>query len=241
MVQKTIEHGARNISFSADESKPLTEEDEQLIAAYVKLHDRELLLKAQGKELRDYCSSLNKQTEEVRTVLTDLKDMLVALSKQADGFVTVDPNREMKAKQIIQETERVNTNMQNYHPLLTELDLVAKDCTEKNSAFIDEVESYDLWETYDNIHSSHFANHTVNSIDIVSFDNDDELFRAFVSICDNENKAAIDYANNAIDNYSKLVLQTEMQYGIWEEFLKRLALIRMVVESKAGEIFTSSN
>lgn len=240
MMEKTIEHAARKISFSVDELKPWTKQDEQLIKTYIQLHDNEILHREHAKELLECCSSLNKQTKSVRAELVPVKDMIAALSKLADDFVIVDPNKKQKALAIVRETEKTNTCMQNYQELLQKLEPVVQVCDEKNVAFIDAVENLDLWNTYSKIKHRHFKNYEINAIDIVSFDNDDDRFRGYVSVYSKKHSDIIDYANSAIDDYNKLLLETEMQYAIWKEFLKRLALIRSVSDS-SGETYISAN
>ena len=242
MKQQVIEHAARKISFSTDELKPWTKEDETLIKAYISLHDKELSLKAQAKELLSLSADLNKQTEKVRLKLIELKEMIAAISKLADGFIVVSPNRQHKANEINKEAEKLSAYITgDYHSILSELELTVKACEEKNGAFINDTENNELWDAYSDIKHSHFHNYEINAIDIVSFDKDDDTFRGFASVWRDHNKGIIDYANEAIGNYNKLILETEMQYALWEEFLKRLSLIRMVTAAETGEISASSN
>jgi hypothetical protein len=240
--QQVIEHATRKISFSTDELKLWTKEDEILMKAYISLHDKELLLKAQAKELLSLSADLNKQTEKVRLKLIALKEMIAAISKLADGFIVINPNRQHKANEISKEAKKLNAHIRGeYHSILSELELTSKTCSEKNEAFINDTEDDELWDAYSDIKHSHFHNYEINAIDIVSFDKDDDTFRSFASVWRDHNKGIIDYANEAIGNYSKLILETEMQYALWEEFLKRLSLIRMVTATETGEISASSN
>ncbi len=241
MVQKVYEHPTRKISFSVDESKPWTADDESLVNAYLKLHDKETLLKEKGKELMSNCSNLNKHIEKVRVALMDIKTKIAALSKLADGFIVVDISRAKKAAKISEQVTKVNDEVLTYGSLLDKLDEETNNCSALNSAFIDATENFDVWEEYDDIKSKHLNNYETNSVDIVSFDKDDDAFRGFVSIWSDDNKTIIDYANNAIDNYNKLILETEMQYAIWEEFLKRFALIRSIIETNAVDMSVSVN
>jgi hypothetical protein len=97
------------------------------------------------------------------------------------------------------------------------------------------------WDVYEKIKTNHFGNYDINAIDTMSFDEDDERFRDFISLRDMQNQHTIDYSNGIIENYNRLILETNTQYGIWEEFLKRLSLIRQVVRSKTDEMFTCAN
>jgi len=240
--QQVIEHATRKISFSADELKPWTKEDETLMKAYISLHDKELLLKAQAKELLSLSADFNKQTEKVRLKLIALKEMIAAISKLADGFIAVSPNRLHKANEISKKAEKLSAYITgDYHSILSELELTAQTCSEKIRAFINDTENDELWDAYSDIKHSHFQNYEINAIDIVSFDKDDDTFRGFASVWRDHNKGIIDCANDAIGNYSKLILETEMQYTLWEEFLKRLSLIRMVTATETGEIPASPN
>ena len=241
MVQKVYEHTTRKISFSVDELKPWTKQDELLINTYLKLHDKEALLKAQAKELMNKCGNLNKHTEKVRLTLITIKTNIAVLIKLADSFIIVGLAREKKAAEISEQVSKVNEALQAYSALLNKLEKETRKCSALNSPFIDATENVEAWEEYTEIKCEHFNNIEINSVDIISFDKDDETFRGFVSVWGDANKATIDYANSAIDNYNKLLLETETQYAIWEEFLKRFALIRSIVESNAGELTISVN
>lgn len=240
-MKKIIEHAVRNISFSVDELKPWTPEDENLITAYTSLHDAEIKLKAEGSALLTLAGNLNKQTEKVRNKLMALKERIAALSKLADRFVMVDPNRQSWAEELNKQTEKVGKHIGAYHDMLTVADSAVAACEEKNSPFIKEVEDIERWEKFDDIKNGYFNDYETKAIDIISFGNDEDMFRMLASSFTHQNKGIIDAANNAIDNYNRLLLETEMQYALWEEFLKRLSVIRMITESEAGEIFTSAN
>lgn len=132
-MKKIIEHAARSISFSVDELKPWTPEDENLITLYISLHDAQIKLKAEGSELLTLAGNLNKQTEKVRDKLMALKEKIAALSKLADRFVIVDPNRQSWAEELNTQTEKVSKHIGAYHDVLALAESAATACEEKTA------------------------------------------------------------------------------------------------------------
>ncbi len=132
MKQEVFEHAMRKISFSTDELKQWTHEDETLMKAYISLHDKELLLKAEAKELLSLSADLNKGTEKVRLKLIALKEMIAAISKLADGFIVINPNRQHKANEIINQAEKLSAHISGeYHSILSELELTVNPAAKK--------------------------------------------------------------------------------------------------------------
>lgn len=241
MISKTIEHITRKISFSADESRTWTEDDEKLVTAYLQLHNREQSLKIQGDDLVKKFTGINKQTEKLRAILNVVKKLITAASELADKFNPIIPKKQEIVKQITDETEKISNRIQKYHRLMEKLSVEIDVHSKINSRFLDDLENMELWEAYKEVMHIHFNNYEINSIDIVSFSNEDELFRGFASVWDDKNKYAFDYSDKAIENYNRLILETEIQYGIWKEYLKRFELIRLINENTASQILSSAN
>jgi hypothetical protein len=238
MISKVIEHSTRNISFSTDELKSWTEDDEQLINTYIKVHDQEQLIQDTGKVLADETKLINVEIEQARQNLAEVEKQIKELSKLADTFILPNPKKEEKANQIFNEADKVYKTVTLYQQSLTKLaDNIEKFCVLK-SDYLNNLEDFTLWDEYDAAKYKHVNNYEINSIDIVSFELEDEFFRAYISVHKESNHGVFDRADKSIENYNALILETKIEYAIWEEFLKRIHLIRAIIES-SGDTFVS--
>jgi hypothetical protein len=241
MISKVLEHSTRNISFSADELKPWTKDDEQLISAYIKIHDREQHIKNAGKVLESETKCINEEIEQTRQKLTEVEAQIKELSKFADTFILPDPKKEDKANKVFDEADKVYKTITSYQQLLIKLgDNLENFCVLK-SGFLNNLEDFTLWDEYNAAKHEHVKNYEINSIDIVSFGLEDEFFRGYISIHKESNHAVFDRADKSVENYNALILETKIQYVIWEEFLKRVHLIRAIVESSGNQLISSVN
>jgi hypothetical protein len=241
MIAKILEHTTRNISFSTDELKPWTEEDEQLISAYTKLHDHEQHLKDLAKPLQDETKFINDEVEEARQTLANVEKQIKELSELADSFILPDPKKEDKATRIFDEASKVYDIIIIYQHLIEKLEEnVAKFC-DLESEFLDSLEDFSLWDEYNDVSAQHAGNYAINSIDIVSFDLDEEYFKAYIAINKDSNYAVYDHADRSVENFNALMLETKIQYATWEELTKRVHLIRQIVESSGTQLISSAN
>lgn len=241
MISKVIPHSTRKISFSADELKPWTNDDEQLINTYIKVHDHEQDIQDKGKVLREETKRINKEIEKARLHLTDVEKQMNELSKFADTFILPDPKKEEKAKQIFDEADKVYNTISEHQQLLTDLDDNIKKFCVLKSDYLDKLEDFSSWEEYSDARHQHAKNYETNSIDIVSFGLEDEFFRGYISVHKEKNESVFDRADKSIENYNALICETKIQYATWEEFQKRIQLIRAIIEHADSVITASAN
>lgn len=241
MISKIFEHSTRNISFSVDELKAWTEEDEQLVFSYLKIHDREQYLTDRGKLLDAERNRINAIIEQTREALSGVEIQIKDISKLADTFSLVHPKKEEKAKEILGETVKVSETINAYQQLFIESEKNIAELDEANTVFIDEIEDITLWDEYGTVKHAHFKNYENNSIDIVSFDREDDLFRGYASFHKQRHHDVFERVNECIRNYNALLSETKTQYGMWEEYLKRIVLIRAIAENDDGYLMVSVN
>ena len=241
MISKVFEHTTRNISFSADELKPWTKDDEQLISSYIKVHDHEQHIQDTGKILREETTHINKQIEQARQNLADVEKQIKEVSKFADTFILPDPKKENKANQIFDAADKTYKTIAAHQELLIKLDDNIQKFCELKSEYLDNLEDFMLWDEYSDAMHKHAQNYETNSIDIVSFGLEDEFFRGYISVHKEKNESVFDQADKSIENYNALILETKIQYAAWEEFLKRIHLIRAIVESSNSQLISSAN
>lgn len=241
MISNVIEHRTRNISFSIDETKPWTKDDEQLINAYIKVHDFEQLIQDTGKVLQNETKLTNEEIEQARHNLTGVEKQVKKVSKFADIFIIPDPKKEDKANQIFDEADKVYKTITMHQELLLKLDGDIKKFCALKSEYLDNLEDFSLWEEYNDASHEHAKNYETNSIDIVSFGLEDEFFRGYMSVHKESNHGVFDRADKSIENYNSLICETKIQYATWEEFLKRIHLIRAIIENSGSTFVTLPN
>ncbi|MBV9962882.1 MAG: hypothetical protein JO072_11610 [Parafilimonas sp.] len=182
MISKVFNHSTRNISFLVDELKLWTKDDERLIKSYIKIHDHEQNLANRARELNTETQHIRDAIEQTRKHLVEVEKQIKELSKFADTFHLADPKKEEKAEQIFDKADKVYGTIDTHQHLFEELEKkIEKFCALK-SAFLNSLEDFTLWEKFDKIRNKHAQRYKVNSIDIVTFEMEEELFKDYVSV-----------------------------------------------------------
>ena len=232
MEIKTISHPLRKISITYGyNDNPWTKEDEQLVKAFIALHESEMKQQKLADYLLKEYSEIRKKIKVARTKLEEVTILLKDNIKEADKLS--EKTGLIKPKTFPAFLERImNTNdeIQEYGPLLSDvkdaLDLLQPE--KELYAVTDEDTETELWDKYSDIHLKHCRNYEKNSIDIVEFDKEDDSFRTYRSVHEDNRNGKIDYSNDTIEDYNVLVIETEMQYQLWAEFNKRRLLLEYI-------------
>jgi|GEM_PF-950736 len=230
---KRFEMGIHTISFNYEDAAPWTAEDEALEKTHIALAEREIMIRdMMSKSLNDY-SPIDKEIQDVRTFLQLVKDLSKDARDEADFYVESMMQMEDYGKELL--GEKVDTAVkafEEYHKKLLSLEPGIT----KLSAFINEYVEMDEdmtdWKIHSDIKSKHYKNWKNNSIDICSFDKEMDRFQAFTSVTKDSNSSIYRLLDGYILDYNKLMLETEVQYGIWEEFAKRVDLLNKMVRVK---------
>ena len=230
---KKFEMGIHTISFNYEDEAPWTADDEALEKTHIALAEREMRIRdMMYKSLTDH-SPIDKEIQEVRTFLQLVKDLSKDARDEADFYVESMMQMEDYGKELL--AEKVDTALkafEEYHKKL----LALEPGITKLSAFINNYVEMDEdmtdWEIHSEIKSNHYRNWKNNSIDICSFDKEMERFHAFTSVNKDSNSSIYRLLDGYILDYNKLMLETEVQYGIWEEFAKRVDLLNKMVRVK---------
>jgi len=230
MIIRTIEHPLRKITFEITESIPATKEDDELISAFLLLHDAEKVQSELSKKVVIATGKAEKEIEKVQAEFNAIKALVAEVVKASDDLISVLAVKATKKWETIQRKVSVlNRKFKEYDVLLKQLHEVITTVSELNRNFIEYREDNTLWESYDDIMTTHFNNYEHNSIDIVSFEDEDERFKSYVSVAGDRHKGVIDYANATVDKFNVLCLETTMEYALWEELGKRLVLTGEII------------
>jgi len=241
MQQKLVEHKLRKIQFEYDDTKPWTEQDENLLNAFIGLHDYELERKTTGQELMKQYSARDKEIENAREVLKKVKETFAATRQMADHLVAdVAYKKSHAVEKFYEAVNTTNDAIQEYDKIMRAIGDEALD--KQKEKYFEEEENHQAWEVFETATNEHYNNYEVNAIDIVSFDKADEAFKTYLSVVINSgNSSAMDYMNEVIHNYNLLMLETEVQYELWQEFTKRIFLIEKITGSDSGTAYFNMN
>ena len=214
MANKTIEHSFRKISFDTSNVISFTSDDEELLAAYLKLHDAAI-----------------EQTEEVRTKLDEVKEIISAASKLTDIISSAVINqKEALLTELSTHSEKVNEKIREYHTHLEDLYAQIHTLEEMINTFEEREEDLTLHDEFQDIQSKHYNNYENNSIDIVSFDDEENRFRDYLSFREKHHTSIISFADETINRYKLLSAETTAQYDLWAELFKRILLLQQLIE-----------
>ena len=95
-----------------------------------------------------------------------------------------------------------------------------------------------MWKELSDIEMTHSRNYEINAIDVCSFDDEKERFQIFLGVHKDHSDGISRMQNDYVLDYNTLMLQTEMEYGIWNEFVKRLDLLTKMVKVKVPPIIS---
>ncbi len=231
LVEKKIEFPAHTATITYDDEKSWTEDDFALENAFISLIEFNVNLSdMMYKSISEY-SPIAKEIEAVRTFLMLITDFIKEAIEEADNYISSMMTNEESAKHILTQKVDVTINaLTEYHPKLSALEPSINKIVTFVHKYNELDEDYSLWDELSKIESNHFKNWETNSIDIVAFDAAKEFFQAYVSVHSNSNSSIYRLLDGYILDYNKLMLQTEMQYAIWNELFKRIELLNKMIK-----------
>ncbi len=228
--KKIVEHPFHKVSFDYDEKKEWTPRDEKLLNTYLQLHDSEKQRQDEASSLRRQFSGLEKHVERVRKELKQVEKKITATRNEADHIIAqVNLQMPRAAEKFSEQVNGTNDDIQDYHKKMQQLEKEINELNGLKDKYIDDDEQ-PLWERLSELKIT-YAHDNRLSTDYVSFDDDEQRFRDKASYISHQNDKAIDYCDRVIDNYNRLLLETTVQYEVWNEFGRRLKLIEQITSS----------
>jgi hypothetical protein len=240
-----IEHATRNIEIIYEPNKTsLTKQDEQLLAAYIQLHDFELNLQKTLDGLFHECIPVRKMIElleEERIKLQATFDVCCSLAdKLGDTSYIFD---ETNLEKLTESQKETSNGILEYNGKLLKVYETIKDISSRvdiyNEASEDGLNA--VYDEYSKIHLAHSINWENNSINIVAYENEYENFLNYRSVKEEHRRTLWDYCDSTINSYTNLNLQTTSLYNVWNEFVKRCNLLRATAELHTGALAISNN
>jgi len=231
LIEKKFEYPAHTVTYSYDDEKCWTEDDVALENTFLTLVQSHVdISEMMYKSLSKY-SPFSKEIESVRAFLMLITDFIKEAIQEADNFIASLMTDEDYSRDLLTQKVNVIINaLTEYHPKLTALETSVNSVVEFINKYIELDEDYTLWEKLSEVESRHFKDYENNSIDIVSYDRAKEFFQSYVSVHSTSNNSIYRMLDGYVLDYNKLMLQTEMQYAIWEELTKRVDLLNKMVK-----------
>ncbi len=230
---KKFEIGIHTISYEYEDTTPWTESDELLEKTHLALAEREARIREMMYASLNEYSPIDKDIQEVRTFLMLIKDLSKEARDEADFYVESLMQMDDYSKDSLGEkVETAVKAFEEYHKKLLSLEPGIKKLSEFINQYVEMSEDMAQWENHSEIMSNHYNNWATNSIDICSFDREMERFYAFLSVNKDSNSGIYRLLDGYILDYNKLMLETEGQYSLWEEFAKRVDLLNKMVKVK---------
>lgn len=222
----------------------LTTEDEQLLEKYLQLHDFEYQLLKKSEELFKSFNVIDKQVKVLREGLDKIKSKLddtIAMADKLSGnsYIPAEANME----KIKQRNAATIKELASYHQRLNELYKELKYQQEilTGCVIASEEGSEKIYKEYNSISAIHNKHYTSNTIDIVSLDDDFQNYLITQNLYEERRNSFIDSCNTVLNSYTILNLETNLLYGVWNEFLKRCELMQVVAALQSSKISSSAN
>jgi hypothetical protein len=240
-----IEHAARKIVIIYEPGKTtLTAQDEQLLNAYLRLHDFEEKLMATANELfRDFgpvSKKINNLKEELKNVQATFDECLLLADKLcAVNYETDEASLEELGKNQEQASKVIFAYNEEIMKVYKKTESLSKRVEQYNEASEDEANS--LYDEFSKISTDHSINWQNNAIDIAAFEDEYEDFDSYRTVSEKRRESLMNFCDATSNDYVTLGLQTNSLYAVWKEFLKRCQLLRSTAELHTAALRFTNN
>ncbi len=227
-----IKHPFRNIEIIYEAGKTtLTAQDEELLAAYISLHDFELEMKNTANALLRESAPINKTIEELHEELKKVRATFDTCSALADKL-SDDTYifEETSLEKLAEARAQTENELKEYNEKILEIYEKAKALQEKITEYhkADEDSTETLYDKCNTVAMAHLKNWENNAINAAEFDDQYNKFREYRGIAESQRESLINICTEATTNYTNLNQQTSVLYNVWNEFIKRFNLLAAV-------------
>ena len=220
MKEVTMETPLRTIVLQYDESKPETAYEKELIEMYVAIHHTYFNMVKDVPKLKYEYTELKYQIEQATKGFQPLKQQIETLHKKASAALN-NPANDNWDLEVMEELTLIHTAIDEYHneivtPIFDEhnrlIDVVQK-MDDADEEFIETD-----WSDYRDFTNELYSNYDNYSLDLVSFDNDDDTMREkFSNFSTFSSDTEID--NALFDAYHELVKNAYDEFNVIKEMV----------------------
>lgn len=184
MKEVKIETPLRVIVLQYDETKPEKPYEKELLEKYVALHLTWFNIIKDIPRLKYEYAELNDQIEQATRVFQPLKQQIENLHQKAEGYAGSLTNDNWEVE-VMEELTAISESINEYHELLTpifdEHNRLIAEVSKMDNA--DEAFTETHWSDYRDFVHELYKNYDDYSLDMVSFDEDDNNLREKFSEC----------------------------------------------------------
>ena len=238
---KTITYGGHTISLNYDDAKPWTKDDASLENAYFDLVKNKVELHEMVYQSIMQLAPISSEIGTLREFLMLIKDFSIEAREEADNLMLsfMSPHEDDYDRDILNEkvvlTEKA---FGDYHVKITELEPKITLVSNLVNKYTSMIEDSLKWKVLSKIETKHFRKYKTNAIDTNSYSEEKERFQTFLSVTKEHSDSINRMHDGYVSDYNILMLQTEMEYGIWNEFVKRLDLLTKMVKVKVPSMIS---
>lgn len=224
-----IKHPLRDIEVTYEAGKTtLTPQDEELLSAYISLHDMQWHRKSIAHELYHESVKVNKDLKSLDPELKKAKASYDTSCALADKLSA--PNYELKEtslQKLAQARWETEELIRDYNKKLLAVYEYARVMQEKLNEAIenDEEKVNAMFDKVAKLAMVHITNWENNSINAVAFDKQFNDFREFSGLLESHRETLLDECDEAMTNYTNLNLESTNLFNVWKEFIKRCGLL----------------
>ena len=230
--KEIIKHPFRNIEIIYEAGKTnLTAQDEELLAAYINLHDFEQEMKDTVNALVKEATPINKAIEalheELKKVQATFDTCRELADKLSDDTYILEETSLEKLAEARQQTEN---ELKEYNKKILEIYEKANALQEKITEYHknSEERSAVLYDKCNTVALTQLKNWENNTINGAEFDEQYNKFREYRALAENQRESLISICTDATTNYTNLNQRTSVLYNVWNEFIKRCNLLTTV-------------
>lgn|SRR6185312_9684474 len=230
--KELIKHPFRNIEIVYEEGKTaMTEQDAELLAAYIRIHDSELELKNTAETLYKESIPVKKTIAGLREELKNVKATFDICCQLADKLSdTSYMTAETSLHKLAEKRGSVENKLREYNEKILEIYETTKVLQEKVIEYHEASENRTevLYSEFVDLSATHIANWENNALNSVVFDGHFDKFREYTTEIENQREVLIAECEEAMTNYTTLNLETSAVYNVWNEFVKRYDLLTTI-------------
>jgi DNA repair exonuclease SbcCD ATPase subunit len=227
-----IKHPFGNIEIIYEAGKStMTAQDEELLAAYIRLHDFELEMKNTAGKLYRESIPINETIDNLHDELKKVQatfDVCCALAdKLSEANYVLEETSLEKLAQSRKQTEK---ELKAYNEKILEIYETAKALQKKVNKYnkADEKKVEALYSEFATLSMDHISNWENNAINCVAFDDQFDKFREYRAAVETQRESLLSACTKAMNNYIDLNHQTTALFKVWNEFIKRCELLTKV-------------
>jgi len=223
MATRTINHKLRTIELKFEDGKPETDYEQMLVKAYVAMHDQIAALMPVPEKLKYLYTEHDDHVTETENDFLPVEEGIGNLFTELSSLLIQKDEDEIAA--FYDRVQDYYPNIEEFQKQLDGLSSESDDLEEQHKAYSDDDEklSADFEKYHHETCGELYHNYDNYSLDLVSYDQDEQEFRGLFSTLGKADDAYSDLRNEVIDHYNEVISRIKASYDKWDEMKKMLS------------------